>query len=89
MQQNLTSYSIQIIPLKAELLISHPEIDMYDLDSLKLHLVKVAIVYLLIKEFLKEPFGSKDVISYYRHLHHWQMLPDFFPFPSGPWRLPI
>lgn len=51
-----------MIPLKAELLVSHPELDMYDL-------VKGAIVYLLMKEFLKEPFGSKDVISYYRHLH--------------------
>lgn len=64
MQQNLISHSIQIIPLKAELLVSHPEIDTYDL-------VKVAIVYLLMKEFLKEPFGCKDLISYYRRLNHW------------------
>lgn len=34
-------------------------------------LVKVAIVYLLIYEFLKEPFGSKDVILHYRPLNHW------------------
>lgn len=32
-------------------------------------LVKIAIVYLLIKEFLKESFGSKDVILYDRHLN--------------------
>lgn len=58
----LVSYGRQIIPLKTELTVSHPEID-------HTRFRYTAIVYLLIKEFPKGPFGSKDVILYYRHLN--------------------